>query len=96
MIGLVLVVLQFAIVYRMYREAQAKGQWSWSKFALAIAFALFEVALVTVPAYLFRDRSWMIKLYVGCWVVALVNMCFFIRSARHWRFGPGNGAGPLV
>ena len=88
MIWLAFVALQFVMVYRMYRHAKAENMWSWSGFAFSIAFALFEVVLVTVPAYLLRNNTWwMWRVYALCWVVAAVNFIFFIRIMRRWKIG---------
>src|ERR1700735_3354021 len=88
MIWLGFVALQFVMVYRMYRHAKAENLWSWSGFAFSIAFALFEVALVTLPAYLLRSNPWwMWRVYALCWVVAAVNFIFFIRIMRRWKLG---------
>ena len=88
MIWLAFVALQFVMVYRMYRHAKAENMWSWSGFAFSIAFALFEVVLVTVPAYMLRNNTWwMWRVYVLCWVLAAVNFMFFIRIMRRWKIG---------
>ena len=88
MIWLAFVTLQFVMVYRMYRHAKAENMWSWSGFAFSIAFALFEVVLVTVPAYMLRNNTWwMWRVYALCWVVAAVNFIFFIRVIRRWKIG---------
>ena len=88
MIWLAFVALQFVMVYRMYRHAKAENMWSWSGFAFSIAFALFEVVLVTVPAYMLRNNTWwMWRVYALCWVVAAVNFIFFIRVIRRWKIG---------
>jgi hypothetical protein len=88
MIWLAFVALQFVMVYRMYRHAKAENMWSWSGFAFSIAFALFEVVLVTVPAYLLRNNTWwMWRVYALCWVVAAVTFIFFIRIMRRWTIG---------
>ena len=91
MIWLAFVALQFAMVYRMYRHAKAENMWSWSGFAFSIAFALFEVVLVTVPAYMLRNNTWwMWRVYALCWVVAAVNFILFIRIMRRWKIGNAN------
>ena len=88
MIWLAFVALQFVMVYRMYRHAKAENMWSWSGFAFSIAFALFEVVLVTVPAYMLRNNTWwMWRVYALCWVVAAVNFIFFICVMRRWKVG---------
>jgi hypothetical protein len=88
MIWLAFVALQFVMVYRMYRHAKAENLWSWSGFAFSIAFALFEAALITLPAYLLRNNPWwMWRVYALCWVVAAVNFIFFIRIMRRWKLG---------
>jgi hypothetical protein len=87
MIWLAFIALQFAMVYRMYRHAKTQNLWSWSGFFFAIGFALFEVAIITLPVYLLRnDAYWMWKVYALCWVVAIVNFIFFLRIMRRWKF----------
>jgi hypothetical protein len=93
MIWLAFVALQLVMAYRMYRHAKAENLWSWSGFAFSIAFALFETALITLPAYLLRNNPWwMWKVYALCCVVAAVNFLFFFRIMRRWKLGSATGA----
>jgi ABC-type transport system involved in Fe-S cluster assembly fused permease/ATPase subunit len=85
-----LIILQFIFVGNGIRQERHTGQWSWSKFFFALAFAGIEVVILTMPIYYIGTTShyfgWV---YAAAWVVAVANFVWFIIVCRRWRLPDG-------
>lgn len=90
MAWIVFIVLQFIVIYTGIRQEQRTGQWSWSKFAFAIGFALLEGVIVCAPIFYFDMKSpYFIPAFSVAWVIAALNFVWMIIVARRWKLPDG-------
>jgi hypothetical protein len=67
-------------------RAQRTGEWRWSRFALALGFAVFEGLLVAAPPLLMNmNAPYFLWVWGATWVIAIVLMIWFALWARRWK-----------
>ena len=82
--------LQLYFIVRGIRQEEKTGQWSWSKFVFALAFAGLEFGVIVTPLYLIAPTSrFYLSVSIGAGVVALLNFIWFIIACRRWRLPDG-------
>ena len=84
------ILLQAYFAISGYRHAKRTGQWSWSMFFFALAFAGVEVLIITLPLLSMNTNSrYFIPIYAAAWVIAALNFIWFIMVCRRWRLPDG-------
>src|SRR5271155_2623705 len=87
---IVLVLFYACFAFTGFRRAKRTGQWSWSLFFFALAFAGVEVLIITLPILTMNTNShYFIPIYAGAWVIAALNFVWFIMVCRRWRLPDG-------
>jgi len=89
--GWVVFVLIYAyFAFAGFRRAKHTGQWSWSMFFFALAFAGVEVLIISLPLFTMNTNShYFIPVYAAVWVIAAGNFVWFIMVCRRWRLPDG-------
>ena len=87
---IVLVLFYAWFAFSGFRRAKHTGQWSWSLFFFALAFAGVEVLIITLPLLSMNTNSrYFIPIYAAAWVIAALNFIWFIMVCRRWRLPDG-------
>jgi hypothetical protein len=84
------IIVQAIFIGTGVRREQRTGQWSWSKFFFALAFAALESLILFVPIYYVGINSryfgWT---YALASTIAALNFIWFIIVCRRWRLPDG-------
>jgi hypothetical protein len=75
LIWLLFIGLQVFILASGIRQREHDGTWSWSLFAFAIGFAVFEVLIIVLPPRLgITGNRYCIAVWTAAWIVAALNV----------------------
>jgi hypothetical protein len=82
--------LQLYFIVGGIRQEEKAGQWSWSKFFFALAFAGLECGILIIPLNLMDPHSrYFAPVMTVAGVVAALNFIWFIIACRRWRLPDG-------
>jgi hypothetical protein len=71
--------------YLGYREESRKGRWSKTKFLATLSFGGLEAGLVIGPLALPLKSIFFLPVFLGCYVVAILNFACFVPLIRRWK-----------
>jgi hypothetical protein len=81
---------QAIVIWSGIRREQRAGEWSWSKFVFALAFAGLECGVLLGPILTMDLKGpWFVPVLAGAAVVAAANFVWFILVCRRWRLPDG-------
>jgi len=90
MAWLFIVLVQSYFIVSGIRQEERTGEWSWSKFFFALAFAGLECGILLIPLNLIDMRSrYFAPVMIGAGVIAALNFIWFIIVCRRWRLPNG-------
>jgi hypothetical protein len=93
MAWLFVALVQVYFIYTGIRQEQSAGEWSWSKFFFAIAFAGLEFGIIVTPLYLIDPHSrYFLPVSITAGIVAALNFIWFIIVCRRWRLPDGRAS----
>ncbi len=82
--------LQIYFIVSGIRQEEKAGQWSWSKFFFALAFAGLEACILIIPLNIMDTRSqYFTPVMITVGVIAALNFIWFIIACRRWRLPDG-------
>ena len=82
--------LQLYFIVSGIRQEEKTGQWSWSKFFFALAFAGLECGILIIPLNLLDQHGRNFgPVMAGAGVIAALNFIWFIIACRRWRLPDG-------
>ena len=86
MVWIVAFVLQIAVITAGIRNSRSENPWSLRLFLFLLGFAAFECAILIAPPYAIHDvhNRYFWPVYFGCWLIALANLVWMIRTVRRW------------
>lgn len=90
MLSLFFIVVQLVFIGSIARRLTRIGKWSWLLFVITLAFIGLELVIVLVPArFLDSHTRYYLPVIITCFVIAALNIIWFIIIARRWKF-PGD------